>query len=150
MIGNKQKIKIDITGHSLIGTDDDYPIDWGNYFWINDYRVVNFWMENLKELMDRNIIDDEIDVILYEDDRFCLIFDERIPQEWYYKKVCTTGYKTPSKEIAEEMYFLMGGDAFNELEFYDDPKSYYAKRGGRLSDDGNLVIYERKALKENK
>lgn len=136
-----QVMKIECAGMSLIGVGVKRPCSWGNYFWLKDVRIGNMWWENLEHLKDE--LSGDVEVLVYETDdnkKFGLIIDPRIPPEYLYNKLCWTGYRFPTKEIAEDMYKLLG-DPTNEFEQYIDPVSYYAKRGAKYDPKTGIVCY---------
>lgn len=125
-----KKVKARVTGSSLIGVGEERPTSWGNYFNLKEGRVLNFWAENLETAVDRFLTDGMVNVRIYSDTNnrnFIIIDDDRIPKDWYYNKLCFTGYGRPSKEVAKEIFDHLG-DPTNEMEFYDDPVLYYRKR----------------------
>jgi hypothetical protein len=115
---------------SLIGTGHSRPVSWGNYFWLSKGpRIVNFWAENLESAVSLFLSDGMVRVRVYTDgDKdFGLIDDDRIPEDWYYKKLCFTGGYLPSEAILKDMYEYSG--TIEEMEQHTDPVSYYAKKG---------------------
>lgn len=131
---------------SLVGVSGSPPYSFGNYFSINNpdssgiqsldkYRVWNFWAENLKAAVPLFLLDGKVRVRYYEwvnknNLRLSgvVIDDPRIPNDWYYPKMCFTGSWTPPIEIAQDIYALHG-DPSNELEKWTDEDAYYKKRG---------------------
>ena len=117
-----------IEGGSLIGVGGTAPHSWGNYFWMNGgKRVLNMWMENLEDAIQKFLPDGKVKVRDYGS---CLIIiDDRIPKEYYSNKLCFTGARDVTKEIAEDAYKTLG-DPENEFEQFTNPKEYHRKRGG--------------------
>jgi hypothetical protein len=123
---------------SLIGTSNQYPLSWGNYFWLhNGPRVLNFWAENLQAANNKFLTDGMVQIVewIWDEGRTCIIKDERIPQDWYYQKLCFTGGGHVPVDIATDIYELIGDPSF-ELEQFTDPVSYWAKRGGQYFPNG--------------
>lgn len=136
-----------VGGMSLIGVGPLRPTSWGNYFWLaSGERVLNFWAENLTAAVEQFLPDGMVTIVKYTwvakaygdplkmvTNTACIIQDERIPPEWYYNKLCSTGGTRPSAEVAQDIFAILG-DPYNESEQYTDPVSYYAKRGGLYRD----------------
>lgn len=127
--------------------DERRPVSWGNYFWLyydekmeyDEVRIINMWWENLEALSLQNGV---VEVKIYTDPetkkRWGIITDQRVPPKYLYNKLCFTGYSMPSKEIARDMYDLLG-DPENEFEQYTDPVSYWDKRGGKYNPETGIV-----------
>ena len=118
---------------------DKRPVPWGNYFWLDagktsdsQYRVVNMWAENLIHAIQFLGEDKTVRCLVWDcgmqRGKYVLIQDPRIPEEYYYNKLCFTGNWPPDVPTAKEMYEIVG-DPEGELEQFTDPKSYHAKRG---------------------
>jgi hypothetical protein len=129
----EEKVFATVGWHSLIGVRGKPPHSWGNYFWLeaknimdHGTRVLNFWAENLEAAKKRFLTDGAVTIKRYED--WCIIDDRRIPNDWYYNKLCFTGGGCPPVEQLKELYEYLG-DPTNELEQFTDPESYYKKRG---------------------
>ncbi len=136
---------------SLVGIGkSEFPLRFGNYFSFAgtreemlqgaDVRCLNFWAENLNEAVRRFLPDGLVNIILYTSDngyKWAIVDDERIPEEWYYNKLCRTGCAAPPVEYAKEIYEYLG-DPHNEFEQYSDPKSYWEKRGGVYNENGSI------------
>jgi hypothetical protein len=148
VLGKVERVTATVGSMSLMGTSAKRPVNWGNYFWLrqNDSRVVNFWAENLVSAKGLFLPDSLVKVVTYgkKDCKWSIVFDERIPLNWYYPKLYFTGCLRMPREFAAEAYDLMGGDPENELEFWDDPVSYYAKRGGTYNSNGTVFYNLRK------
>jgi hypothetical protein len=77
-----------ITSQTLIGYSlGPYPMKRGNCFSVEvdgggEYRVVNFGLENLREMIARGMISWPIDIQLLNTTR-AVMADPRIPAEWY-------------------------------------------------------------------
>lgn len=131
-------LPIKCAGMSLIGVGPERPTSWGNYFWITDrIRILNMWWENLASL--KYELENTVKVRIY-DDEFGIIIDERVPEEYLYNKLCYTGGRFPPKEIVKDIFNLLG-DPTNEFELFEDPVSYYAKRGGKYNPTTGIVTY---------
>lgn len=133
-----ETVKAQIGGMSMIGPGRERPTSWGNYFWLRDpqYRVVNFWAENLEALVDTGILADGMVRVKVYDKKWCLIDDDCVPgPAWYHDDLCFTGGYVPDLEILQDMYDTHG-DPNNEIERYVNPKSYYEKRGHYYKDLG--------------
>lgn len=146
---NRKRIPINIGMTSLIGVHGIPPFSWGNYFWLVDGgRVLNFWEENLIAANQQFNLGGEVDIIYFEgnpEERYkgyCIIDDKRIPQDWYYNKLCFTGTYRPSKEIAKIIYDYLG-DPDNEFEQFINPENYYLRRGGIYR--SNSILYSKEA-----
>jgi hypothetical protein len=124
---------------SLIGVRGRPPHPFGNYFSLRHegLRVLNFWAENLKGatafLPDGQL---QIRVWSWEEHpgcrpgKVCIIDDPRIPADWYYNKLCFTGFGVPPIEIARQIYAHLG-DPYNEFERFTDSEMYWARKGRR-------------------
>jgi hypothetical protein len=148
-------VSTSIGGSSLIGVMSDPPHGHGNYFWLRaGPRVVNFWAENLTEANKQFNLNGQVRIKRYKtaDGDWCLIDDERIPKNWYCKKLCFTGGKSPAFDIIKDMYDHIG-DPDNEIEYHIDPVSYYEKRGHKATlENGMLSVsynYPSRKLESN-
>lgn len=97
-------IAVCITSETMVGVDTRYiPVRRGNCFSISseqsntqkhdyskDYRVLNFFAENLRELIKQKKIDWPVKVLVNDTYRVALINDERIEDNWYQKHFCET------------------------------------------------------------
>lgn len=88
-----------VTGCSLVGFSetDSYPRNWGNYFFMQcedgkSREVANFWLEDLEHLIVTNKITFPVKVKIL-DDKWLMIYDERIPENFYSE----TSYRAPQK-----------------------------------------------------
>lgn len=146
-----KKVPIHQGGMSLIGVGNERPCSWGNYFGLiienKEVRVLNMWWENLEHAHKEYLKGDDVQIRLYSQGdgshtrRWCLIDDERIPKNYYYNKLCFTGFGGgTSKEVARDMYDYLG-DPDYEFERFVDPVSYYKKRGGDYNPETGIVSY---------
>lgn len=134
-----------VSSQSLIGTGPDRPCSWGNYFWIGEVRILNMWAENLETARERFLPDNQIKVLRHGN--HAIVIDDRIPNEWFYNKLCFTGSGgSISLDVAFVFYSILG-DPDNELEQFVDQKSYYAKRGGMTRNTGeyNIITYNQES-----
>lgn len=135
-----EKVPAKVGMMSLIGASGKPPISWGNYFWLqNGPRVLNFWAENLQYARIEFLHDDMVNIKRYEE--WCIIADDRIPNEWYYDKMCYTGGKRPPYEAAVE-FFAYHGDPTNELESFTNPVAYYHKKGAEYNINTGIISYK--------
>jgi hypothetical protein len=85
----------DIGFVSLVGVySSEWPIKWGNYFSMSaedgkSYQIVNFWYENLEQLLEHKEIEFPIPLLIL-DDGYAMIHDPRIPDDWYVKDSVST------------------------------------------------------------
>lgn len=141
-----KRLPIQCAGMSLIGVGSKRPCSWGNYFYLVDgddrtrsLRIVNMWWENLEHLKDD--LGGEVELRIYTDhegERWALVVDDRVPPDFLYNKLCWTGGYRASKEIARDMYDVLG-DPDNEFELFEDPVSYYAKRNAKYDPKTGFV-----------
>lgn len=142
----KVKKKAVVGMKSLLGMrPGPYPLSFGNYFSLADgTRVLNFWAENLTEAASRFLADGQVEVSVWEwsgsqgTTQTCIISDERIPPDWYDNKLCFTGFGRPPESIVREIFAVLGDPGY-ELEYYDDPEMYFAKRNQRILPSGALT-----------
>ena len=85
---------IKIEEQTLIGSFGDFPRKIGNCFSIvteskKRYSIVNFVVENLEELLKREVIKWPIKILPISKAE-AVICDERIPDEWYRLEYCAT------------------------------------------------------------
>jgi hypothetical protein len=125
-----------------INTDRPFPLPFGNYFALSDgTRILNFWSENLQMACRRFLDDGKVKVYVWSWDsdhgklRAGLIWDDRIPFDWYHNKMCFTGFGRPPVEVATEMYALVG-DPGNEMEYWRDVEMYHARKNQRYHANG--------------
>ena len=84
---------LNITTVTLVGVDTSkYPVDHGNCFSVEaedgkEYRIVNFYYENIKEAINREKIQFPIEIKLICKNT-AIIDDERIPDSWYANRYC--------------------------------------------------------------
>jgi hypothetical protein len=107
---------------SLVGVNQkEYPYSFGNYFSfhnpsfdIDDYdgiRCLNMWKENFKEAKKRFLTDEYVEGFLYTEKgrRWFVVFDDRIPMDWYYNEFCWTGCSSPlDMDMISDMYSIWG------------------------------------------
>ena len=92
------KVPIKIGTVTLVGyINRGFPMKGGNCFSIQHEgvykRVVNFGYENLMEAVNRFSLHEDgvnVEVVPKSEGRILIIDDERIPQDWYFEKWCTT------------------------------------------------------------
>jgi hypothetical protein len=82
-----------IGGHTLLGVNTSkYPVKHGNCFDMvisrdKGVKIVNFYVENLEELIRRNEITLPVKIGMISE--HCgVIMDERIPHDWYSDRFC--------------------------------------------------------------
>lgn len=91
----------EIGSQTMVGyADAPFPRQRGNCFSMlgedgNYYRIVNFGVENLEELIRRKVVEFPVEIELVEDrpyqgQRLAMVRDERIPAEWYNERRCST------------------------------------------------------------
>lgn len=106
----EKKIPYKCGGHSLIGALGTPPFSHGNYFYLKHkgepIRVGNMWLENLEHALEHFLEDKLVNIVIYRENNnsWCLIHDERIPENYYVKKLCWTGSSPPSIDILKDMY----------------------------------------------
>lgn len=81
-----------LTLQTLIGPSKGYPVKRGNCFSIEcddgkEYRIVNFNVENYEKCIELGVDNIHIKPL---SDKIAIIHDERIPENWYDEKYCTT------------------------------------------------------------
>lgn len=156
------KIPADVGMMSLIGVRSPFPVGWGNYFWFSrecnppeiqteayeGIRCLNMWAENLREAKNRFLHDGMVKVRIYSEGlrHWCIVVDKRIPSDWLYNTLCFTGGYRPPREACYDIYQILG-DPNNEMEQFEDAEMYYAKRGGKLHQNG-IVSYHPDMTKE--
>lgn len=86
----------EIGSQTLIGHIGPYP-QHGNCFSIlaedgNDYWIVNFGVEDLREVVKRNLLSLPVNIEpiegKYQGRALAVIQDDRIPAEWYKERYC--------------------------------------------------------------
>ena len=116
---------------SLVWVMGTPPFPHGNYFNITHegecINILNLWLENYN-----NYPKGEVTLHVY--DKNAIAVDEDIPDKWFNNKLCLTGSKGVTRDIAYSMYKELGDD-MSELEYWDDPKTYYARKGRDLQDE---------------
>ena len=142
---NKDIIDINITLSSLICVIGELPVKHGNYFYLNNYRVLNFWKENLIAANEKFDLKDKISILKNIESNHCVIDDSKIPIEWYHNKLCFTGVLVKIEHI-KELYDYFG-DPDNNFEQFVDPKSYWQKRDYEyINTDSGINIIKHKNL----
>lgn len=140
-----EKVPAKIGMASLISVGNKRPASWGNYFSLyNGPRVLNFWAENLVAA-NKRFLDGMVNIKRYEN--WCIIADDRIPNDWYHDKMCYTGGRMPPYEAAIQ-FFAYHGDPSNELELFTDPVSYYKRQNGVYNPETGSVSYNCKGNTE--
>lgn len=128
---------------SLIGVMGDAPHSWGNYFSLaSGPRILNFWWENLEAADKQFNLLSTVKVRRYKttEGDWAIIYDDRIPQEWYYNKLCFTGGRYPPLYILKDIYAHLG-DPNNEIEQFIDPVSYWSKRNATYNSKNGIITY---------
>ena len=79
---------------TMVGSIGEYPRSFGNCFSLIDdegreVRIVNFYLENLEELLRRKTIEWPVKVLKLSDSTG-VIHDFRVSDEWYNEKWCET------------------------------------------------------------
>ena len=88
------KLATDVTTVTLVGFFGEYPRERGNCFSVSvegerNYRIINFNHENLEKLIEDGVISFPIKISKLGEG-IAIIADERIPDEWYSKRLCET------------------------------------------------------------
>lgn len=109
----KEKLPSTVGWMSCVGfMNNNYPVQYGNYFTIEDgagrhTRIINMWAENFREIC-KILSLEEVEVTVYsaisdedKEYRLGLITDSRIPKDWI-TELCFTGYGA-TKELYEEI-----------------------------------------------
>ena len=83
---------IRITGQTLVGSSGSFPRKFGNCFSIEaengkNYRILNFKVENIKELIKRKVLSWPIKCESLSE-HSAVINDGRIPDDWYMDRFC--------------------------------------------------------------
>lgn len=140
ILGVVKKIPIKYGYTSLIWAGEERPARWGNYFTMKfhdkSYRVMNMWYENLKSADERFGLNGEVQVVLY--DRHLLIFDARIPPDWYYNKFYDLNMGDIPIEAAEEALSIMGDE--ESLDYWTDRVAHYARHGKEYNPKTGIVL----------
>jgi hypothetical protein len=91
----EKKLATSVTTVTLVGfIKNGFPMKRGNCFSMrtdNDehYKIVNFNYENFEELLERNVIEFPVTIGVIKGNT-AVMLDNRIPDEWYSDKFCTT------------------------------------------------------------
>lgn len=98
------RVKNQIGYVSLVGIcGEKYPLDFGNYFSLGGYHVLNMWYENFKHLR----LDKEyIDAVKFGDGHIVIV-DADIPEDYLNDKPCFTGGSGTTPEVNKEIYEFM-------------------------------------------
>lgn len=154
---HKIKVPANIGVMSLVGIrNEDYPLPYGNYFTMKvekeyqisnlnesmseegmdiGFMVCNFNCENFREAKNRFLLDNEIEITMFQVDEkypFIAITDERIPQDWYHLWSEDRGYCNGQihgenyQEVARTLGKRFGGD---ENYVYVKPERIIATSG---------------------
>ncbi len=144
---------IEITMETLVGSFGKYPRKFGNCFSMrtnNDkhYRIVNFNVENLRELIRLEV---KLPVkLLPLRDGTAVICDERIPDEWYnteYCSVCCPHDLLPHPQQARYIRQIMRGDRREITTEIDGVKMTIVK--SRLGGSEKTVGYKGKTVEDS-
>lgn len=132
---------------SCIGVGGTPPHSWGNYFWIGNLRIVNFWSENLEAAVEQFLHDGNVTVRVFSsgDREWGVVHDARIPREWYNKHPCFTGYGVPKDEAVLRAIYEASEDFSDDIEQWLNPQQYHEARGGTvkfLPGGGHVVSYK--------
>jgi hypothetical protein len=135
-----------VGSQSMIGPGRERPTKWGNYFWLanSPIRVVNFWAENLEELVRNGTLADQRVKVRVYDEAWALIVDDRIDPEWFHNKLCFTGARYPGLPIIRDMYDVVG-DPSGEIEQYESPETYWPKHNGEYRNGAVIIHHGRSA-----
>lgn len=142
-----KSMKLQCTGISLISIGKQRPVRWGNYWYAKEinnskspeYRIVNMWYENWERINQNLFNYTPIGCYVY-DHKFILFWDDNIPENYYYNKLCFTGGDVPQLDVIKHMYSIVG-DPTNELEEFTDPESYYAKRNSTYDIKTGIITH---------
>jgi hypothetical protein len=110
--------KPEVGMESCVGVGGNFPLDFGNYFWLDDgLRIINMWSENLREFIKRNPEIKEIECKIYKRDNFELgiVIDNRVPKSWLTSRLCVTGCGWGSRELLEYISADLGFSVENKL-----------------------------------
>jgi hypothetical protein len=98
------RVKNEVGYISLVGiVADKYPVEYGNYFSLGGYHVLNMWHENFEHL---NINKPYLDAVKFGDHHIAIV-DEDIPDDYLNDSPCFTGGKGMTQEDYKEVYELM-------------------------------------------
>ena len=109
-----------LMSQTLVGSSGDFPRDNGNCFSIEDdnkreYNIVNFYLENLEELIRLKKIDWPIKCLEISK-RQAVINDGRIPDEWYRNKFCEVCTPLALLPLPQRLQHLRDIDRGNRVE----------------------------------
>lgn len=131
-----RKRALSVTSQTLVGIgSSEFPLRHGNCFSMvcddgSEYRIVNFYVENLKELEKGGVIEDGV-MIMPISGRHAIIMDERIPNNWYSGEYCTTC--TPFDLLPDTQKM---GSILSELK-------------GETTHSGSVISYDNDRIREN-
>ena len=67
-----------------------------------DFRATNIWMENMRTLVQNNVLDDgliEVEIWKYKDKGWTAIVDDRVPEDYLTDEPFWDGYGQPPEPI---------------------------------------------------
>lgn len=110
-----------IAGQTLVGSYGEFPRKSGNCFSVRDeknkeYKILNFKVENLQELIERNIISWPVKCVELNE-RNAVINDGRIPDEWYANHFCETCTPSSLLPLPQRLQQLRDIQRGNREEF---------------------------------
>lgn len=93
ILPENRKNAISVTWETLVGADKEYPVQRGNCFSVKcddgkEYRIVNFYHENLEHLLKEKMIEWPIQIVVLEG-KVAIIHDHRIEHRGYRSDFCT-------------------------------------------------------------
>lgn len=98
---------------TLVGClTDSYPVKHGNCFGVisntnkKEYRIVNFYLENLEHLIEEKIISYPIKIQLMSNN-VAIIADERIPLDFFNDRICEICCPHDLLPINQKLKFAM-------------------------------------------
>jgi hypothetical protein len=105
---------------------DKFPLNRGNYFSLvvngKNYEICNFWYEDLEHLVKTGVVPFPIKIKIL-DERWAMVYDERVPADFYSE----TSYRAPQKywslkQLMERQQKLDSGEI--EIIPYKDGSGY--------------------------
>lgn len=108
---------VKITHQTLVGSSGPFPRKFGNCFGVEsedgkDYKILNFKVENLEELIKRGELSWPIQCEALSE-RSAVINDGRIPDDWYqdhFCEVCTPHSLLPLPQRLKQLRDIQRGD----------------------------------------